>query len=163
MTEEIENEDYTAEAAELNEADDLDKIVLFALDEAMEKLEQNGELEPFTVILHDDNLHVESHPGEDAIECFNAATIAVQTLAHVLKAYVFAYDGYINTGADTRDAIIAERGKTDSETAEAFAILYTIDEEGDGSLTFEEGIYSLGPAPSLLLGEEATSDDLDEI
>jgi len=156
-------EEYIADAAELSESNALDKVVLFALDEAMEKLEQNGELEPFTVVLHGDNLHIESHPGEDAVECFNAAITAVQNLAHVMEAYVFAYDGYINTDSGTRDALIAERGTPDSDTAEAFAILYTLDEEGDGSLTFEEGIYKLGPAPSLLYGDQATSDDLDEL
>lgn len=155
-------EDYTAEAAELNEENALDKIVLFALDEAMVKLEQDGELEPFTIVLHDDNLHIETHPGEDAIECFNAAAMAVQLLAHVMDAYVFAYDGYINTDSGTRDAIIAERGIPDDEAAEAFAILYTLDEEGDGSITFEEGIYDLGPAPLLLGSAQASIDDLDE-
>jgi len=156
-------EDYIADAAELNESNALDKVVLFALDEAMVKLEQNGELEPFTVVLHGDNLHIESHPGEDAVECFNAATTAVKHLAHVMEVYVFAYDGYISTDTGTKDAIIAERGRPDSDSAEAFAVLYTLDEEGDGSLTFEEGIYNLGPASSLLSAAEATSDDLDEL
>ncbi|MCL2529045.1 MAG: hypothetical protein FWE41_01740 [Coriobacteriia bacterium] len=156
-------EDHIAEGAELNEADALDKIVLFALDEAMEKFEQSGELEPFTVVLHGDNLHIESHPGEDAAECFNAASQAVQNLAHVMQAYVFAYDGYITTDEGTRDALIAERGTPESDRAEAFAILYTLDEEGDGSLTFEDGIYDLGSATTLLGGAVVTSDDLDEI
>ncbi len=157
------SDSYTASAAELDESNALDKIVLYALDEAMEKLEQSGELEPFTVILHNENLHVESHPGEDAVECFNAAATAVQTLAHVMDAYVFAYDGYLTTDSGTQDAIIVERGKPENETAEAFAILYTLDESDDGSLTFEEGIYDLGPASSLLEGTPATDDDLDEL
>ncbi|MDR1357925.1 MAG: hypothetical protein LBJ48_01015 [Coriobacteriales bacterium] len=152
---------HTASAAALDESNDLDKIVLYALDEAMEKLEQNGELEPFTVILHGGNLHVESHSGEDAVECFNAASTALQLLAHVMDAYVFAYDGYINTDTDTRDAIIVERGKPGQTEAEAYAILYTLDEGDDGVLSFEEGIYDLGPAPSMLEGAPATSDDLE--
>lgn len=154
---------HTADAATLDEANALDKIVLYALDEAMEKLEQAGEFEPFTVILHGENLHVESHPGEDAVDCFNAATTAVNLLAHVMQAYVFAYDGYVNTDSGTRDALIAERGIPGEESAQAFAILYTIDEEGDGSLSFEEGIYDLGSASSLLDGEEASEEDLDEL
>ena len=156
-------EEYIAEGAELNESNALDKIVLLALDEAMEKFEQGGELEPFTVILHGDNLHIESHPGEDAAEYFNAAAKAVQNLAHVMQAYVFAYDGYIETDEGIRDALIAERGTPESETADAFAILYTLDEEGDGTITFEEGIYDLGLASSLLYSDEATADDLDEL
>jgi len=156
-------EGYTADAAELNESHALDKIVLFALDEAIEKLEQSGEMEPFTVILHGDNLQVESHPGEDAVECFNAAAATVQRLAHIMDAYVFVYDGYINTDSGTKDALIAERGTPDANRAEAFAILYTMGEAEEGSLTFEEGIYALGPVSSLLFDVEVSSDDLDEL
>lgn len=153
---------YTAQTAELDEAQALDKIVLFALDEAREKLEQSGELEPFTIVLHGENLHIESHPGEDVEECFSQASQAVLNLAHVLKAYVFAYDGYINTDSGRRDAIIVERGMPKQETAQAFALLYTIDERGGGSLSFEEGVYDLGQAPSLLRGEEITGTEIDE-
>lgn len=154
---------HTANAAALDESNAHDKIVLYALDEAMEKLEQNGEIEPFTVILHGDNLHVESHPGEDAVECFNAASEAVRLMEHVAEAYVFAYDGYITTDTGAQDAIIAERGTPGGSTAEAFAILYTIDEEGDGSLSFEEGVYDLGEAPTMLQDHLISEDDLEEI
>ena len=153
---------YTADAVELDEANDLDRIILFAFNEAMEKLEQGGELEPFTIILHGENLHVETHPGEDVEECFESAALAVQQLAHVLDAYVFAYDGYVATDEGKRDAIIAERGMPGEELAEVFAVLYTLDEEGDGALDFEEGIYDLGLAASLLVEEEDAGDDLDE-
>jgi len=149
--------------SESDELDAMDKIVHFALEEAMKKLEQNGEVVPFTVVLHGDNLQIMNHPGEDAVECFNAATTAVRHMAHVMDAYVFAYEGYVNTDSGTRDALIAERGRPDSETAEAFAILYTLDEEGDGLLTFEEGLFDIGSASSLLHGARVTSDDLDEL
>ena len=154
---------YTAHAAELDESVDTDKVVLFAFDEAADKLEQAGEFEPFTVVLHGENLHVESHPGDDAIECFNSAATAVKTLEHVMSNYVFAYDGYVETDEGTNDAIIVERGKPGDETAQVFAILYSIDEEGEGTLEFEEGIYDLGPASSLLEGVPVTDEDLDEI
>ncbi len=154
---------HTADAIELDETNDLDKIILYALDEATEKLEQSGELEPFTVILNGENLFIESHPGEDAVECFNSAAEAVKLLAHVMDAYVFAYDGYVTTSSGARDAIIAERARPGDETAEVFAILYTLDEEGDGTLSFEEGIYDLGSAASLLQDEAVTADDLEEL
>lgn len=156
-------ESYTADAAELDETNNLDKIVLYALDEAMEKLKQSGEVEPFTVILHEENLFVESHPGDDAVECFNAAAAAVKLLEHAMDAYVFVYDGYITTDTGTSDALIAERARPEDETAQAFAILYTSEEEGEGTLIFEEGVYDLGSAASLLRGAEVTSDDLDEL
>lgn len=157
------SDDETASTVALDETNALDKIILYALDEAAEKLEQSGELEPFTVILHGDNLHVENHPGEDAAECFNSATAKVQTMAHVLDAYAFAYDGYVSTDEGDRDAIIVERGVPDEEMAVAFALLYEVDESGDGELSFGEGIYDLGPVTSLFAGEELTSDDLEEL
>lgn len=157
------SESHAASAAALNEENPLDKIVLYALDEAVEKLEQGGDLEPFTVILHGDNLHVETHPGDDVLACFATAAAAVERMAHVAEAYVFAYDGYISTDEGTKDAIIAERGRPGKEVAQAYALLYTIDEEGDGSISFEEGIYDLGEAPSMLQGEPPTEDDLEEL
>ena len=157
------DDNNTASTTELDETKALDKIVLYALEEAREKLEQSGELEPFTIILHGENLHIENHPGEDVEECFNAASEAVERLAHVADAYVIAYDGYINIDDETRDAIIAERGKPGEETAEAFATLYTIDEEGEGSIVFEEELYSIGLAPSILQGDALTKEDLEEL
>lgn len=152
----------TADAVELDETDDLDKIVLYALNEAAEKLEQTGELEPFTVILHGENLYVETHPGENTQECYDSAMAAVRMLAHVLDAYVFVYDGYIDSEEGTLDAVIVERGQVGEEAAEAFALLYTIDEEGEGSLSFGEGIYDLGAAESFLAGLEVSDDGSDE-
>ncbi|MDR2036149.1 MAG: hypothetical protein LBP91_05730 [Coriobacteriales bacterium] len=159
-------DDTTAEAVALDENDNLDRVLLYALDEAAEKLTQNGELEPFTVVLQDENLFVETHPGENAEECFDSAVKTVRLIAHVMDAYVFAYDGFIQTDSGRRDAIIAERGTPNDDLARAFALLYTLDEQGDGSLTFEEGIYDLGLATSLLSDADEDDDEfvqLDEL
>jgi hypothetical protein len=151
------------QATSLDESVSADKIVLFALDEARQKLEQNGEFEPFTVIMHGDDLFVETHPGADIIACFNSAQQTLLEMAVLADAYVFAYDGYVELDDEQKDALIAERGIKGESTAEAFALLYVIDESEDGSLTFDDGIYSLGPAPSLYTGEPLESSQLEEL
>jgi len=133
----------------LDAQEPLDKVVFFALDEARQKLEQGGEVEPFTVIVSGDNLFIESHPGDDIVECFNSARKTLFDMELLADAYVFCYDGYVQLDGDTRDALIAERAVKTDEVGEAFALLYTIDEEGDGSIEFEDSLYHLGEAPSL--------------
>ena len=155
-------ETYIANAVELDESKDLDKLVFIALDDASEKLEQSGQIEPFSIVLHNENLHFESYLGEDEDEWRSAASTAISQLAHVMEAYVFAYDGYVDTDEGEEDAIIVERGIPGSPDAEVFALLYTLEEAGDGSLTFDEAIYELGTAPSLLQDSLGTSQGTEE-
>jgi hypothetical protein len=150
-------------SAFLDDNDPKDKIVLYALDEARIKLEQNGEFEPFTVVLHDDDLFVESHPGEDVSECFNSAKQTLAEMETLADAYVLAYDGYVQSDDGDLDALIVERGLKEADAAEAFALIYELDEQGDGSLTFEESIFSLGEAPSLFSSGDFDSEQLEEL
>ena len=131
-----------------------DKMVFFAFDEARQKLEQGGEVEPFAVTLSGDDLYVESHPGESIIDCFNSARIAIDTMRSLISAYVFCYDGYVNLDEGTHDALIAERAQKDDEVGEAFALFYHVDEEGGGLIEFDEEVFSLGEAPSLFITDE---------
>jgi hypothetical protein len=147
----------------LDEEVPADKIVLFALEEAQQKLEQNGEFEPFTVILHGEDLYIESHPGDDAVQCFNSAKQTVTEMAVLADAYVFAYDGYVELDDGESDALIVERGTKDAGAAEAFALIYSVDESNEGSLEFDEAIYNLGPALSLLSGEDFVPEQLEEL
>lgn len=139
----------------------LDKVVLYAFDEARQKLEQGSDVEPFTVILAGENLFIESHPGDDIVECFNSARKTIFDMELLADAYVFCYDGYIQLDEGTRDALIAERATKDDEVGEAFALLYRIDEDGDGSIEFEETIFGLGEAPSLFGASEFGEDQLE--
>ena len=63
----------------------------------------------------------------------------------------------------THDALIAERAGKDDEIGEAFALLYTIDEENDGSIAFDETIFGLGEAPSLFGADEFEVDQLESL
>ena len=53
----------------------LEKVLLFALDEAKEKMEQGSDVVPFTALVVKENLFIESHPGDSAEECFGYARL----------------------------------------------------------------------------------------
>ena len=48
----------------------LEKVLLFSLDEAKEKMTQGSDVVPFTALVVKENLFLENHPGESAGECF---------------------------------------------------------------------------------------------
>lgn len=128
----------------------LENVLLFALDEAKEKLAQSGEVIPFTCLVVKDNLFIETHPGENPEQCFNAARHTVQG-ARGAGAYALCYDGYIETDQGDRDALIAEGGVPGADEGHAICYLYTVDESGDGSVTFEEDPAYVGEAPNFMI------------
>ncbi|MDR3307739.1 MAG: hypothetical protein LBS58_02415 [Coriobacteriales bacterium] len=151
-------------AGEFTTDDPLDKVVLYAFDQARQKLEEGGIVEPFTILVKGENLYIESHPGEDAVECFNSARKTVFEMEQASDAYVFCYDGYVDLDEGTRDALVVERARKDDDLGEAFAILYTEDEDDEeGGIEFEDSIYDLGEASSLYKEEPFTPEDLEEL
>ena len=112
----------------------LEKVLLFSLDEAKEKMTQfrrcavhgtGGEGEP-----------VHREPSCDsAEECFNLARHTVEH-ARGAAAYALCYDGYIEIDDGVKDALIAEGGVPGEDTGYAVSYLYEMDEEGN--VTFEE-------------------------
>ena len=56
----------------------LENVLLFALDEAKEKMEEGAELVPFTTLVVKENLFIESHPGDSSEECYNLAQHTVE-------------------------------------------------------------------------------------
>ena len=74
----------------------LEKVMLFSLDEAKQKLTQSNEVVPFTALAVKENLFIESHPGDSSEECYNLAQHTVEG-ARGADAYAFCYDGYVET------------------------------------------------------------------
>lgn len=123
--------------------DDVLKAVIKAvLDEAATKMENGEDVIPFTGLAIKENLFIETHPGEDANECFTKARQEVQG-ARGATAYAFCYDGYIETDEGVRDALIAEGGLPGEPDGYAFGYLY--DDEG-----VEREIVYIGPAPNFM-------------
>ena len=141
---EIEND--SQEVPEIPEI--LEKVLLFSLDEAKEKIK--------------DNLFIESHPGETAEECFNFAEHTVKG-ARGADAYALCYDGYIDTDDGQKDALIAEGGVPGEDEGFAVGFLYAI--EGEEPVFEDEPVF-IGAAPnfmgSLKDASEYGDDEIDE-
>ena len=141
----------------------LENVLLFALDEAKEKMEEGAELVPFTTLVVKENLFIESHPGDSSEECYNLAQHTVEG-ARGADAYAFCYDGYVDTDAGTKDVIIAEGGVPGAEDGYAVGYLYTVDDEG--GYTFEDEAAYIGEAPNFMAklksGVDYDEDEIDE-
>ncbi len=139
----------------------LEKVLLFALEEAKEKLTQGSDVVPFTALVVKENLFIENHPGESAEECFGFARHTVEH-ARGAEAYALCYDGYIEVDDDTKDALIAEGGIPGEDEGVAIGYLYTMDENGQP--TFEAEPAYIGEAPNFMGDlKEATEYGDDEI
>lgn len=127
----------------VEDVDDVLKAVIVAvLNEAADKMEEGKDVIPFTGLAVKENLFIETHPGDDAEECFLAARNEVQG-ARGATAYAFCYDGYVDTDEGQKDALIAEGGLPGEEQGYAFGYLY--DEEG-----IEREVVYIGPAPNFM-------------
>ncbi|WP_304426228.1 hypothetical protein [uncultured Adlercreutzia sp.] len=139
----IEND--STEVPEIPE--ELERVLVFALDEAKGKLEGGEDLIPFTTLVVKDTLFLESHPGDSAEECFEAAEKNVRG-ARGAGAYAFCYDGYIETDDGVKDAVISEGGEPGADTGYAVAYLYTVSD--DGAFQFETEPAYIGEAPNFM-------------
>ena len=124
--------------------DVLKTVILAVLNEAADKMEEGKDVIPFTGLAVKENLFIETHPGDDAEECFLKARQEVQG-ARGATAYAFCYDGYIETEDGERDALIAEGGLPGEEQGYAFGYLY--DDEG-----IDREIVYIGLAPNFMEG-----------
>lgn len=128
----------------------LEAVLLQALDEAREKMEAGEEVVPFTALAVGDTLFIETHPGDDADECFAAAQHTVQHVRGA-AAYAFCYDGYVETNDGELDALIAEGGVPGSPTGHAIGLLYTAQGEGeDFSVNIDDRPLYIGQAPNFM-------------
>lgn len=144
-----------AEVPEIPEV--LERIMLFALDEAKEKIHQGADVIPFTALVVKENLFIETHPGNTAEECFADAKHTVEG-ARGAEAYAFCYDGYIETDAGIKDALIAEGGIPGEPEGMAIGYLYSV---VDGKPLFESEPAYIGEAPNFM-SELKEADDYAE-
>lgn len=155
----VENADV--EVPEIPET--LEKVLLFSLEEAKEKLAQGSEVIPFTALVVKENLFLENHPGESAEECFNFARHTVEH-ARGAAAYALCYDGYIEVDDGVKDALIAEGGIPGEDAGYAVGYLYETSE--DGEVKFEEEPAYIGEAPNFMIAlqdaDSYTDEDIEE-
>lgn len=137
----------------------LEKVLLFSLEEAKEKMEQGAEVVPFTALVVKENLFIENHPGDSAEECFNLARHTVEH-ARGAAAYALCYDGYVEIDEGTKDAIIAEGGVPGEDAGYAVGYLYDVDDEGNA--TFEEEPAYIGESPNFMIALQDADSYADE-
>jgi hypothetical protein len=138
-------QDILAEG-ELSSEQILERVVLYALDQGTEKLEQSGALEPFTILIEGEELFIEEHPGETEEESFDSARRTIYQMERLCNAYVFCYDGYVTLDEGTSDALIVEYANKTDEKAQVIVRLYHL--HGD-HYHFDESLYQVGDAETL--------------
>lgn len=155
-------ESESAEVPEIPES--LEKVLLFALDEGKAKMAHVDDMVvPFTCLVVKENMFIESHPGDNAEECFNYAKHTVRG-ARGAEAYAFCYDGYVDTDDGMMDALIAEGGVPGVE--EGFAVCYLYEVDAEGKVTYEDEPAYVGQAPNFMSAlkdaDEYSDEDIDE-
>lgn len=135
-------------ATEVPEIDEeLQKVLLFALDEARTQADQGEDVTPFTALVVKDNVFLEKHPGPTPQYCFNEARHTVEGVSGA-GCYAFCYDGYVETDTGMVDALIAEGGVPGQPEGTAVGLIYHEDDEGH--YHFEPEVAYIGPAPNFM-------------
>lgn len=141
----------------------LESVLIFALDEAKDKLLDGEDLVPFTTLVVKENLFIETHPGDSSDECYALAKHTVEG-ARGADAYAFCYDGYVETDDGTKDVVIAEGGVPGAASGYAVGYVYEVDDNGDYS--FEDEAAYIGEAPNFMenlkSGVDYGEDEIDE-
>ena len=139
------------EDGELVDENPVDRIALYAFDQAREQLEEYGGFNPFVILLEGENIHIEEFPFDDDEECRAAVQTSVFQMEKLISAYVYCYDGYAELDEGEMDGILVERGIKGNAEGEAFMRAY---EAHDDHYHFEEIFYSLGAAPTFFATQE---------
>lgn len=126
----------------------LEKVMLYSLNRAKEKVESGEALIPFTSLAVGETLFMESHPADNEEACFNLARHTVEHAAGA-QAYSFTYDGYVEMDDGSHDVLISEGGCPGDDKGFAIGQLYSADEEGN--LSFEGEPVYIGPAPNFMV------------
>jgi len=133
------------EVIEFTDEEIADHVVFYALDQAVEMLEEADGFTPFTIVVRGEELFIEEHPGDDGEECYASAQKEVFRMALISEAYAFCYDGFVDLDDGQKDAIIVERARKGDEVAEVIVKIY--EKHGD-HYHFDDTLYNLGDAPS---------------
>ena len=103
----------------------VEQVLLMALDEAKNTMVAGDDVVPFTCLAVKENVFIETHPGDDADECFAKAKKEVSN-ARGAAAYAFCYDGFVDTDDGVLDVIIAEGGLPGSPDGFAIGLIYAM-------------------------------------
>ncbi len=132
------------ESLEMDET--LEKILFYCLDEAKQKLEQDNECAPFTLVVNGDQMLIENYPDEDVQTCRANAEANIRTASSFGSHYAFCYDGFLETNQGALDAIIVECAQRDMEKAYVIGLLY---EQKENKRIYKDQAAFIDYAPML--------------
>lgn len=135
----------------------LEILLLQAIEEAQQRMEAGEDVVPFTSLLVGETVFEETHRGTTT-ECFESAQKTIEG-AEGARAYAFCYDGYIETDAGEKDAIIAEGGVPGQKEGVAVGLIY---EPNDGEIVFEEEVCYIAEAPNFLANGDPVPDIIED-
>jgi hypothetical protein len=151
-------QDIVAER-ELSSEQILERVILYALEEGTEKLEQSGAFDPFTILIKGEELFVEEHLGENKEQSYASARRTVYQMERLCDAYVFCYDGYVTFDDGTNDALVIECANKGDEKAQVITKFYHLH---DDHYHFDETLYQVGEAETLF-GDATTQKEPDDV
>ncbi|MDO4183350.1 MAG: hypothetical protein Q4E12_07080 [Coriobacteriia bacterium] len=152
--------ELVTEDGEVPEIDEyLERVLLLALEEGRAKIEAGELLVPFSALAIKDNLFIETHPGDTADECFEAAKHTVER-ARGAGAYAFCYDGFVETDEGDLDCVIAEGGQPGEAAGYAIGFVYQVND--DETVTFEDEPVYVGEAPNFMWNLSAPGEYTEE-
>jgi hypothetical protein len=131
---------------ELSSEQILERVILYALEQGTEKLEQSGDFDPFTILIEGEELFVEEHPGESEEQSYASARRTVYQMERLCNAYAFCYDGYVTLDDGTSDALVVEYANKGDEKAQIIVKLYHLH---DDHRHFDEALYQVGETETL--------------
>lgn len=124
----------------------LAKVLQYVCFDAKDRMEKEGDLVPFTAVVVKENMFIEEMESTTVDHVYAEARHTVQNVKGA-EAYALCYDGYIDTDAGQKDAIIAEGGVPGGETGFAVALVY----EGDGEdRAYMDAVAYIGKAPNFM-------------
>lgn len=116
------------ETVELALTDELNAAISHAFAEACRSLSEGGSLTPFTIFGTSDGFDVTDHRGNTVEEIY--ASVAALVRRDAPEFYVFAYDGFVEAGGASGDAILCEVAYRAGTEAYLLALPYTVCAEG---------------------------------
>lgn len=164
-----------------NMPNELNHVLVYALNYGRDLVNDGKMIIPFTVLLIGDKPFLRHHEGASTTQCYQMAQHEVEG-ARGAQAYALCYDGYLETSDGPMDCIIAEGGVPGADTGYAIGYLYSLDEDGKPKIATTASFIGKAPnfmkdlkgepeapidtdawAEEALAAEQASSDKIDTV
>jgi hypothetical protein len=136
----------SAAVEELSSEQILERAIRYALEQGAQALEQDGVLDPFTVLIEGEELYLEDHPGDSEEQSYASARRTIYQMERLCNAYLFCYDGYVDLEDGRSDALVVEYAHKGDLEAQIIVRMYHL--HGD-HYHFDETLYQVGETDTL--------------